>query len=151
VIGVRWHHRQRPGDEPIGQELTPGAEALCEETGEYLRGHSAELFATRRLPIPAWAFLNAPTHRSAAEVLNLAEQVPSARLGPRWDAVPTAVAAALVVLSYGTASTVAQLQLERLFPLEQALITGDVHVRTPGELVHLAVVALRTGRWPCHT
>jgi len=151
VIPVRWHHHQRPAKGPDGQELAPGADLLCEETGAYLRGRSAELFEARRLPTPTWAFINAPTHRSPAEVFDLAEQVPGARLGQRWDAVPNAVAAALVVISYGTASTLAQLQLERLFPLEQALIKGDVRVRTPGELVHLAVVALRTGRWPCHT
>jgi len=147
-----WHHRQRndrSGDRP---EPWPEADALCEEAGAYVRGHSAELFIARKEAVPIWALLNGPSHRSRAEVLELAGQVPTdARPQQRWDAVPAAVAAALVVLSNGSPATLAQLQLHRLFPLEQALMGGEVHVRTPGELVHLAVLALYTGRWHCHT
>jgi hypothetical protein len=149
---VRWHHHRNGDGQGNEHELWPGADVLCEEAGAFLLGRSAELFVARREAVPAWALINGPTHRGAAEVLDLAEQVPpSPRARQRWDVVPAAVAAALVVLSYGTASTLAQLQLERLFPLELALMDGDPRVSTPGELVHLAIEALRTGRWHCRT
>jgi hypothetical protein len=149
---MRWHHHQHRDGAGDVKERWPGAEELWEETSAYLCGRSAELFIARREPVPSWAFLNAPTHRSGVEVLDLAEQPPAGpQGGQRWDAVPIAVAAALVVVSYGSPTSLVPLQLERLLPLEQALINGDVHVRTPGELVHVAVLALYTGRWRCRT
>jgi hypothetical protein len=152
VIRVGWlSHRRRyhPG---LVHEPLLDAEVLCEEASAYLGGRSAELFAARREPVPSWAFLNAPTHRSAAEVRDLADQVAvDSRPGQRWDVLPAVIAAAMLLRSSRTASTVPQLQIDRLLPLEQALINGDVRVRTPSELLHIAVLALHTGRWHCHT
>jgi hypothetical protein len=146
-----WHFSHRGGPRERHEDW-PGAQALCDEAGAFVRGHSAQLFSARHEPVPAWAWLNAPAHLTAIEVLDLAAQVRTGALGwRRWDAVPVTVAAALAVLSHGSPRAITRLQLERLQPLETALMDDDVHVEAPAELVHLAVLALRTGRRHCLT
>ena len=143
-----WPEHERPTSGPRPDKGE--AEVLCDEVAAFVTGRSAELFAERGDVVPSWAWLNAAAHRNAERIHALARQLATgAARRQGWDSVAVTVAASLVALSDGSASAMAQLQLERLVPLELALASGRARARSAGELVHLALLALHTGRWPC--
>ena len=147
-------HRSHRRQDPVPSEGDVGA-WVCSEASALLLGRSADLFDQRGQFVPWWAWLNAAAHREAAELEQLAGLVdqPQAtdgdQTGPAQGPLAAAViAAALLKRSGGDEATVFRLQHECLIPLVLELMSGRLAVDDPGRLLHLALVALHTGRCP---
>src|SRR5947209_5692555 len=149
---MSWWKNRRSADPQLPSQTAAGdtGTEICEEAGAFLLGRSAELFSRRREMVPWWAWLNAVAHRGPRELAELArnageESGSGAARGPLAAAV---IAAALLKQSGGEEAAVSRLQRDRLIPLELELLCGKVQVANPGQLLHLALVALHTGRCP---
>jgi hypothetical protein len=149
-----WKNRRSPSQSRREPSVTPALTGTTEEVAgvwveaaAMLAGRSVELFHQRGEKVPRWAWLNAPAHRNLVELGELAHAAEGEELaqGPLVEAV---VSAALLKQSGGERTAVFRLQRDCLIPLELELIAGRINVDEPGQLLHLALVALHTGRCP---
>jgi hypothetical protein len=141
-----WTWRSRQGRADTNE---PGSEDGLGDVEAFLLGRSVGYFRARKVPIPAWAWLNAVAHASPETVKVMARP---AAMPPKLDtAGPRAVSSIASALCWhaGSDSTaISALQQQLLIPLELALMAGRIHVIDARAVANLALVTLRAGRCP---
>lgn len=133
--------------EPSVDETSSAYQSLIEECAAFLSGHYADYLTERKLPIPAWAWLNAISHGCADDIRLLAAR--QCATGP--SAVIADVAAQMVRLIDTRRLGLRDMQTRVLVPLECRLAAGH-HTRSPNnadEMTQMLRSAMAEGlQWP---
>jgi hypothetical protein len=122
--------------------VVAGAEA-------FLRGTSARHLRRRRNDVPGWAWLNALAHGDTFRIFEIASGCGPNRSWHaetrRWRQALVFIASQMVESSGGTPSSLGQIQMDVLQPLEERMMRDDPGApRTPEQLVAAALSAM----WP---
>lgn len=163
----KWRRRreaqQRVRDHSLSRETRSGAR-LALEVEAYLGGSSHEWFVARGREVPAWAYVNQVAHAEPGLLRQLAAwQSPrdagaggrtdeTARLTTRpggrvgrltWRGAVAVLAAEVLDVGGSDPSSIRRIQLDRLQPLESALMARLARPMSPEQLVSRGRAYLR--------
>lgn len=153
----KWRRRreaqQGVRDHSLSRETRSGVR-LAREIEAYLNGSSGEWFTARGREVPAWAYVNQVAHAEPDLLWQLAAWEPAreARLTTRpggrvdrlsWRGAVAVLAGEVLDLGGSEASSIRRIQVDRLQPLESALMTRSAYPITPEQLVARGRACLR--------
>lgn len=154
---MMWKWRRRRGtqgirDHSLSRETRSGAR-LAREVESFLSGSSAEWFVGQGREVPTWAYVNQVAHTEPDLLWQLAAWEPALEAGaPRppgrsgnlswWGAVAV-LANEILEVGGSDPATIRRIQLERLLPLESALMAPMARPVSPEQLVARGRACLR--------
>jgi hypothetical protein len=153
----KWRRRretQGTRDHSLSRETRSGAR-LAREVEAFLSGSSGEWFIARGREVPTWAYVNRVAHAEPALLWELAASEPAreARLattqsdgrvdGLSWRGAVAVLAGEILELGGSDPCSIRHIQLERLQPLESALMSQRARPISPEQLVARGRACLR--------
>ena len=144
----KWRrHREAQGirDHSLSRETRSGTR-LAREVEAFLSGSSGEWFIARGRDVPAWAYVNQIAHSEPDLLWQLAAWQPAreARLTTQpdrrvdslsWRGAVAVLASEILELGGSDPGSIRQIQLDRLQPLESALMAQTTRLASPEQLV----------------
>jgi hypothetical protein len=127
---------------------------LAREIEAFLSGSSGEWFIARGREVPTWAYVNRVAHAGPDVLWQLAawQSGPTTRLatqperqadGLGWRGAVAVLAGEVLELSGTDPCAIRQIQLDRLLPLESALMSRTTRPISPEQLVARGRACLR--------
>ncbi len=152
----KWRRRresQRVRDHSLSRETRSGTR-LAREIEAFLSGSSGEWFIARGREVPTWAYVNRVAHAGPDVLWQLAawQSGPTTRLptqperqadGLGWRGAVAVLAGEVLELSGSDPCAIRQIQLDRLLPLESALMSRTTRPISPEQLVARGRACLR--------
>jgi hypothetical protein len=152
----KWRRRreaQRVRDHSLSRETRSGVR-LAREVEAFLSGSSGQWFIARGREVPTWAYVNQVAHGDPGLLWQLAAWEPAREAG--WTRQPGGPVqslswrGAIAVLAYETLQlggcdpgSIRRIQLDRLLPLESALMAPMARPISPEQLVARGRACLR--------
>ncbi|HWC38193.1 MAG TPA: hypothetical protein VG476_06675 [Acidimicrobiales bacterium] len=152
----KWRRRresQRVRDHSLSRETRSGTR-LAREIEAFLSGSSGEWFIARGREVPTWAYVNRVAHADPDVLWQLAawQPGPRARLTTQpesqadrlgWRGAVALLAGEVLDLGGSDPCAIRQIQLDRLLPLESALMSRTAGPISPEQLVARGRACLR--------
>jgi hypothetical protein len=152
----KWRRRresQRIRDHSLSRETRSGTR-LAHEIEAFLSGSSGEWFIARGREVPAWAYVNRVAHADPDVLWRLAALKPGRNQCPTtqpqgqvdglgWGGAVAVLAGEVLELGGSDRCAIRQIQLDRLFPFESALMSRTARPISPEQLVARGRACLR--------
>jgi len=152
----KWRRRreaQRVRDHSLSPETHSGAR-LTREIEAFLSGSSGEWFTARGRDVPTWAYVNQVAHAEPELLWQLAAWEPARETclaiqpdgrvdGLTWRGAVAVLASEILELGESDPCSIRRIQLNRLQPLEAALMAQTARPVSPEQLVARGKACLR--------